>query len=429
VPWWAVLIEGIAAIILGLLLLANPLTTTVILIQFLGIYWLVVGVVDIVRIFVDRTAWGWKLFTGIIGIIAGLLIIQYPLWATLLVPATLVWVFGFLGIVLGVIYLIQAFQGAGWGAGILGVLSILFGILLLMNTFAAALSLPFIIGILAIVGGVLALFGAFRLRGLEKSMAEKARAAAQPVASRAGTTVSGAAEAAAGVAEAGVSSVSAAGAGVVGAAATGVAAAGAVAAGAGEKMAETVPDTASEVKAEVAEAVSDVAEKASEAGEAVVEAGAAAVDKILEFLGLSDPDDLKKFQQGLEYVEGIGPVFAEKLRGTGVATLLDLLERGATPKGRDELAEGSGIGGSQILKWVNHVDLYRVKGVGSEYADLLEASGVDTVVELAQRNPANLAEKIVAVNEEKNLVRRIPVQSQVEEWVDQAKKLPRVISY
>jgi predicted flap endonuclease-1-like 5' DNA nuclease len=138
---------------------------------------------------------------------------------------------------------------------------------------------------------------------------------------------------------------------------------------------------------------------------------------------------LKKFHQGLEYVEGIGPVFAEKLRGVGVATLLDLLERGATSKGRDELAEGSGIGGSQILKWVNHVDLYRVKGVGSEYADLLEASGVDTVVELAQRNPANLAEKIVAVNEEKNLVRRTPVQSQVEEWVDQAKKLPRVISY
>jgi predicted flap endonuclease-1-like 5' DNA nuclease len=187
-------------------------------------------------------------------------------------------------------------------------------------------------------------------------------------------------------------------------------------------MAETVPDTASEVKAEDVEAVTDVAEKASDVG-------AAAVDKILEFLGLSDPDDLKKFHQGLEYVEGIGPVYAEKLRGAGVVTLLDLLERGATSMGRDELAEESGIGGSQILKWVNHVDLYRVKGVGSEYADLLEASGVDTVVELAQRNPVNLAEKIVAVNEEKNLVRRTPVQSQVEEWVDQAKNLPRVISY
>ena len=428
VPWWAVLIEGIAAIILGLLLLANPLTTTVILIQFLGIYWLVTGVIDIVRIFVDKTAWGWKLFTGIIGIIAGILIIQYPLWATLLVPTTLVWVFGFFGIVLGVVYLIQAFQGAGWGAGILGALSILFGILLLFNPFVAALGLPFVFGILAVVGGVLALFGSFRLRGLEKSMAEKAQATVQPVASRAGAAVGGVAETAAGAVGAGVSGVAAVGAGAVGAAA-GAAAAGSMMADTGEKMAETVQETASTATAEVSEAVSDVVEKTSDVGVAVVEADAVTVDKVLEFLGLSDPDDLKKFNQGLEYVEGIGPVFAEKLRGVGATTLLDLLQRGATSKGRDVLAEGSGISGSMILKWVNHVDLYRVKGVGSEYADLLEASGVDTVVELAQRNPGNLAEKMVAVNEEKNLVRRTPVQSQVEEWVDQAKKLPRVISY
>jgi predicted flap endonuclease-1-like 5' DNA nuclease len=82
-----------------------------------------------------------------------------------------------------------------------------------------------------------------------------------------------------------------------------------------------------------------------------------------------------------------------------------------------------------ILKWVNHIDLYRVKGIGSEYAELLEQSGVDTVVELATRNPANLYQTLVSVNEAKKLVRKLPVLSQVEDWVNQAKNLPRVVSY
>jgi uncharacterized membrane protein HdeD (DUF308 family) len=164
VPWWVVLIEGIAAIILGILLLVNPGSTTVILIQVLGIYWFIVGIIDIVRIFIDSSMWGWKLFSGIIGILAGILIIQHPLWSTLLVPTVLVWVFGFFGIIIGIIGLIQAFQGAGWGAGILGVLSILFGLLLIFNAFVAALTLPFIFGILGIVGGLAALVMAFQMR-------------------------------------------------------------------------------------------------------------------------------------------------------------------------------------------------------------------------------------------------------------------------
>ena len=114
VPWWVVLIEGIAAIIIGILLLVNPRITTVVLIQFLGIYWFIVGIIDIVRIFMDSSMWGWKLFSGIIGILAGIAIINYPLWASVLVPTVLVWVFGFFGIIIGVIGLIQAFQGAGW---------------------------------------------------------------------------------------------------------------------------------------------------------------------------------------------------------------------------------------------------------------------------------------------------------------------------
>ena len=128
-------------------------------------------------------------------------------------------------------------------------------------------------------------------------------------------------------------------------------------------------------------------------------------------------------------VEGIGPVYAQKLVDIGVRTTNALLKQGATPSGRKSLSEKSGISGDLILEWVNHVDLYRIKGVASEYSDLLEEAGVDTVPELAQRNAQNLYEKLVEVNQVKALVRRLPVLSQVEDWVHQAKNLPRVIEY
>jgi predicted flap endonuclease-1-like 5' DNA nuclease len=131
----------------------------------------------------------------------------------------------------------------------------------------------------------------------------------------------------------------------------------------------------------------------------------------------------------LSDIEGVGPVYQQKLNAAGVATTAALLEKGATPKGRKEIAEKSGISDGLILQWVNHVDLFRIKGVGSEYADLLEAAGVDTVPELAKRNAQNLVEKMFATNTEKKLVRRLPVLSQVEQWIEQAKVLPRVISY
>lgn len=134
-------------------------------------------------------------------------------------------------------------------------------------------------------------------------------------------------------------------------------------------------------------------------------------------------------QSGISYVEGIGEVYGGKLNEVGGDSVEILLERGATPKGRKALAEGTGIGEHLILKWVNHIDLYRIKGVGQEYAELLEASGVDTVVELAQRNPANLANRMLEVNAEKNLVRKPPTLSQVKDWVSQAKDLPRVTTY
>ena len=131
----------------------------------------------------------------------------------------------------------------------------------------------------------------------------------------------------------------------------------------------------------------------------------------------------------LNDIEGIGGVYQQKLVSMGIATTEALLEKGSTPKGRKEIAEKTGISDGLILQWVNHVDLFRIKGVGSEYADLLEAAGVDTVPELAQRKPENLLEKMAATNQEKELVRRLPVLSQVKSWVDQAKNLPRVVTY
>lgn len=128
-------------------------------------------------------------------------------------------------------------------------------------------------------------------------------------------------------------------------------------------------------------------------------------------------------------IEGIGEVYAAKLEAAGVASVEALLKLGATRKGRKEVAEKSGISDALILKWINHADLYRIKGVGSEYADLLEAAGVDTIPELAQRKAENLVAKMEEVNAEKKLVRRVPVLDQVTDWVEQAKKLPRVIEY
>ena len=131
----------------------------------------------------------------------------------------------------------------------------------------------------------------------------------------------------------------------------------------------------------------------------------------------------------LEKVEGIGEAYAKKLRDAGVSSTEMLLEAGSTKKGRDDLAAKSEIAPKMILKWVNHVDLFRIKGVGEEYADLLEASGVDTVPELAQRRADNLHKRMSEVNAEKILVRQLPSEKQVQEWIDQAKELPRKINY
>jgi predicted flap endonuclease-1-like 5' DNA nuclease len=131
----------------------------------------------------------------------------------------------------------------------------------------------------------------------------------------------------------------------------------------------------------------------------------------------------------LTEVEGIGSVYAQQLSEIGVETTEDLLKEGATPAGRASLAERSGISKKLILRWVNHVDLFRIKGIGSEYAEILEAAGVDTVPELAQRNPENLHAKLVEVNRAEARVRQLPAVDQIENWIHQAETLPRVVVY
>ncbi|MBO3802965.1 MAG: DUF4332 domain-containing protein [Candidatus Brockarchaeota archaeon] len=131
----------------------------------------------------------------------------------------------------------------------------------------------------------------------------------------------------------------------------------------------------------------------------------------------------------IEEIEGIGPEYAKKLGEAGVKTTEDLLKAGATKDGRKALADKTGISEKLILEWTNLADLFRIKGIGEEYSDLLEEAGVDTVVELSKRDPENLHAKILEVNKEKKLVRRPPSLDQVKDWVKQAKKLPRKVEY
>lgn len=131
----------------------------------------------------------------------------------------------------------------------------------------------------------------------------------------------------------------------------------------------------------------------------------------------------------LKQIEGIGEAYAAKLFEIGLVTTEALLNKGATPEGRKAIEVQTGIPHEKILDWVNRADLFRIKGVAEEYSDLLEAAGVDTVPELAQRNPVNLLNKLTEINTEKQLVRRLPTQREVSNWVDHAKVLPRRVVY
>jgi predicted flap endonuclease-1-like 5' DNA nuclease len=131
----------------------------------------------------------------------------------------------------------------------------------------------------------------------------------------------------------------------------------------------------------------------------------------------------------LEKIEGVGESFSQKLHEAGITTTDSLLEKGSSPQGRKDISEKSGIGEKVILKWVNQVDLARIKGINEEYGELLEVSGVDSVPELAHRKPENLMESLTRVNDSKRLVRKLPSLSQVSKWVDQAKSLPKIVTH
>jgi uncharacterized membrane protein HdeD (DUF308 family) len=163
-PWWLYLLEGIFAAIFGFLLLIAPGGTLVFLIQVLGFYLLISGIMRLVSIFVDSSLWGLKLAIGILGILAGIVVLNHPLWSALLIPSYLVYVVGFLAIFQGAGGLIQMFRGDGWGAGILGILEIILGIVVLANPLIGVVALPFVLGVLMLGGGIGAIVASFRLR-------------------------------------------------------------------------------------------------------------------------------------------------------------------------------------------------------------------------------------------------------------------------
>ena len=128
-------------------------------------------------------------------------------------------------------------------------------------------------------------------------------------------------------------------------------------------------------------------------------------------------------------IQGIGPVYAEKLVAAGIETVDQLLEKGKDAKGRKALEEVTGIRHDLILTWVNHADLFRVKGIGPQFSELLEAAGVDTVKELARRNAENLEKTMLEVNEKEHRTKRVPTAGELQKMIDQAKELPGVVTY
>jgi uncharacterized membrane protein HdeD (DUF308 family) len=163
--WWVFLLQGVAGILLGVMLLTAPGATLIALTTFLGFYWLIMGVLELVRVFVDRSVpWIWSLLVGIVGILAGIFVLRHPLLAALTVPTALVIILGVLGLVMGVLEIIAGIKGAGVGSFILGIINVLVGLLLLSSPVAAALAVPLVFGVLLLVEGVGLMIWAFRVR-------------------------------------------------------------------------------------------------------------------------------------------------------------------------------------------------------------------------------------------------------------------------
>ena len=160
-PWWLVMIVGIAAFLVGVLILISPGMTLLILVQLLGVYFLVTGILSLVSIGIDRTLWGWKLISGVLGVLAGMVVLRDPLWSAILIPKILVIFLAVESLIMGIAQAIHAFNGGGTGLAILSILNIAFGVILLFNPLIGAVALTIILGILAIVGGGLTAILAF----------------------------------------------------------------------------------------------------------------------------------------------------------------------------------------------------------------------------------------------------------------------------
>lgn len=163
-PRWLVVVQGIAGILFGLLLLTAPGATSVVVVQIIGIYWLVGGIVALVGLAWDRGGWGWTVVRGVLGIVAGLAVIRHPLWSTLIVGTTLIALLGIIGICVGIAGLIRAFsqEGRRWASSFLAVVDIVLGLILLFNALIGSIAVPFLLGAIAFVGGVAALVAAIR---------------------------------------------------------------------------------------------------------------------------------------------------------------------------------------------------------------------------------------------------------------------------
>lgn len=164
--WWVFLLQGLAGIVLGIMLLTEPAATIVALTTFFGFYWLITGVLSLVHVFVGRASHRvWSLLSGILGILAGLLVLRHPLLAAVTVPTVLIIILGAQGFVMGVLEIIAAFKGGGFGSFILGVINLILGVLLLSSPVLAALAVPLVFGALLLVEGVGLIIWAFRARG------------------------------------------------------------------------------------------------------------------------------------------------------------------------------------------------------------------------------------------------------------------------
>ena len=165
-PWWLLLMGGIFNIIIGILLLTNPAKTALAMAWVLGLFWLIQGRFVLVGMFLDHTAWGWKLFMGILGILAGIAVMRHPVASAVTIPMILVLMLGIQGLIVGAISLVMAFKGGGWGAGILGGLSIIFGLILVLNfaNLGTVAVFIWVVAILALAGGIVQIIQAFRQR-------------------------------------------------------------------------------------------------------------------------------------------------------------------------------------------------------------------------------------------------------------------------